>query len=135
MDWLSLMFGGAGRGWIEAALLVCLFWTALVRPERIRSLFEFRLAALLLGVAVVAPVLIQLFVIGHRTPGSGRNPVGAEGLETAMYASAVPPVITMLAILLGIDSIMPRSRQRNRGRGDLPEMRAEPGSAVDRPRD
>lgn len=134
MDWLNLLFGGAGRGWIEAALLVCLFWAALARPERIRSVLEFRLATLLLGIAIVAPVLIQIFVIAQRTPMGGRSPAGTQETETAMYASVVPPVITMLAVILGIDSVMPRSRQREWGKGDAQAVKAEP-VATDRPRE
>lgn len=58
MELLNLMFGGAGRGWVEAALLIGLFWAALAHPDRIRSLLEFRLSVLCLGAALVAPTLI-----------------------------------------------------------------------------
>jgi hypothetical protein len=135
MDWLNLLFGGAGRGWIESALLVCLFWAALARPERIRSLLEFRLAALLLGVAIVAPVLIQVWLIGQRPPLVGRSPAGAQGPDTAMYALVVPPVLTMLAVLLGVDSVMPRSRQREWGKGDAPAVKADQAAPAERPRE
>ena len=124
MEWLSLMFGGAGRGWLEAALLIGLFWAALAHPDRIRSVTAFRLSGLLLGLAIVAPVLIQVFLIGHRPGGIGRPAAGTDGLEMAMYASAVPPVLTMLAVVLGLDSIMPRGRRAD----------AEPTATADRGR-
>ena len=108
--WYNLLFGGAGHGWIEAALVVCLFWAALVRPERIRSLAEFRIAALLLGVSIIAPVLIQLFVIGHRTPEVSRPPAASQELDAVMYTMAIPPLLTMLVVVLGIDSVMSRTK-------------------------
>jgi hypothetical protein len=89
---------------------VCLFWAALTRPERIRSLMEFRLAALILGVSIVAPVLVQLFVIGRPVAAGGRPPVANQAVELSMYAMAIPPVLTMLAVILGIDSVMPRPK-------------------------
>ncbi len=109
MEWFNLLYGSAGRGWIEAALLACLFWTALARPERIRSLAEFRIAALLLGVSIVAPAVIQLFLIG-RAPGIGRPSAAGQEIGAVMYATAIPPLLTMLAVLLGIDSVLPRTK-------------------------
>jgi multisubunit Na+/H+ antiporter MnhC subunit len=111
MDWLSLMLGGTGRGWLEAALLLGLFWAALVQPERIKSILMFRLSGLFLGLAVIAPTLIQVFLIGQRQPGV--RPVNGEGMELAMYASAIPPVLTMLAIVIGLDSVMPRKQSKS----------------------
>jgi hypothetical protein len=110
MDWFSLMFGGGGRGWVEAALLTCLFWAALVRPERIRSPLEFRIASLLLALAIIAPVMVQLFVIGHPAPGGMRPPGITPDVGVTMYATAVPPLFLTLAVILGLDSVMPGSQ-------------------------
>lgn len=121
MEWFSLLFGGSGRGWVEAALLIGLFWAALAHPGRIRSRLMFRLAALCLGASLVAPALIQVFLIGSRSPFAGRPGAGSEGLEVAMYASTVPPMLTMLAIILGVNSVLPR-----------PRGAAEPGVTTDR---
>lgn len=119
MEWLSLMFGGGGggRGWVEAALLVGLFWAALAHPDRIRSLTEFRLATLLLGVSMVAPVMVQLIMMGDplRQPGLGRD------VGTGAYELALPPLLGMLAVILGVDSVTPRSRFK----------KAEPNAAPD----
>jgi hypothetical protein len=109
MEWLSLLFGGGGRSWLEAALLVCLFWAALIRPERIRSLGEFRAAAILLGISIIAPILIQLLVIGQPLTPGARTPAGSRTLEMSMYSMAIPPLLTMTAVLLGLDSVIPRS--------------------------
>ena len=62
MEWLSMI--GTGRGWLEAALLIGFFWAALVHPDRIRSVTEFRIATLLLGVSMVVPVMVSLFLVG-----------------------------------------------------------------------
>ena len=96
-----------GRGWVEAARLIGLFWAALAHPGRISSLSKFRLAALCLAVSLVVPALFLVFPIGPVT------------------ALAIPPVLTMLAVILAVGSVMPRR--------DLSD--AEPGTPADRPRD
>ena len=109
MDYLSTMFGvgggGGGGGWLNAALLIGLFRSALAHPNRIRSVIEFRIATILLGVSVVVPVIITLFLIGSRARGPDPG--------MAMYATAISPVLTMLAIILGVDSITPRQQGQN----------------------
>jgi len=110
MEWLSLMFGGAGRGWVEAALLIGLFWAALAHPDRIRSVTEFRLATLLLGVSMVVPVMVQLFLVGNPLAGPRQPGLPGQGAGTAMYAMALPPLLSMMAVIFGVDSVTPRSR-------------------------
>jgi hypothetical protein len=102
MDYLSMMFGGGG-GWLNAALLIGLFWAALAHPDRIRSVIEFRIATLLLGVSVVVPVIIQLLLMGSQANGPGM----------AMYATAISPILTMLAVICGVDSVTPRDQGNN----------------------
>ncbi len=115
MEWLSMMFGGSGHGWTEAALLIGLFWAALAHPERIRNLTEFRLATVLLGLSLVVPVMVQLFLMNSplnmlRQPGMGPG----QDTGIAMYAMAVAPALTMLSLILGVDSVTPRPRPRGR---------------------
>lgn len=111
--WYSMLMGGTGRGLVEAALVICLFWAALSRPERIRNLFEFRLASVLLGISIIAPALIQMFFMGFtgtaalNRPGAGKQP------EALMFTMAIPPLLTMLAVLLGIDAVTPRGIAAN----------------------
>ena len=76
MEFLNLL----GRGptlVVEAALLACLFWTALVKPERITGPGKFRLACSLLGVEFVVPALINLYYFRRsstrRTTGSSKT--------------------------------------------------------------
>lgn len=107
MEFFNLLFG-QGHSSVQAALLVCLFWIALVKPERIRSVGTFRVACLVFAVTFVAPVLTNLFLVGgnplmpQTRPGMGQNP-GAW-----MYVSAIPPALLMISFLLAIDSITPR---------------------------
>ena len=106
MDWYRMMFGGAGAGWLDAALLIGLFWAALAHPDRIRSLIGFRVATILLGVSIVVPYVIQLFLVGSPGQrGAGPDP------GMAVYGMAISPVITMLAVIFGVDSVTPRSRR------------------------
>jgi len=111
MGWLSMLFGGAGGGWVEAALLIGLFWAALAHPDRIRSVTEFRIATLLLGVSMVVPVMIQLFLVGNPL-GGPRQPGVGQDAGAAMYAMAIPPLLSMLAVILGVDSVTPPSRAK-----------------------
>ena len=118
MELLNMMFGGSGRSWIEAALLIGLFWAALIHPERIRSLFRFRLATLLLGISVISPFFVQIFLFatmdGGASPRSApRQPGLAQESTMRILCMAIPPFLLMLAILLGVDSVTPRSRDKN----------------------
>ena len=101
-------------GWLNAALLIGLFWAAVAHPDRIRSVIEFRIATILLGVSVVVPVLIQLFlmVMGIQANGPGRYP--ASGPEMAIIATAISPILTMLAVICGVDSVTPRNQGNHR---------------------
>lgn len=112
MDYLSMMFGGGGGGgWLNAALLIGLFWAALAHPDRIRSVIEFRIATILLGVSVVVPVIIQLLLMGSQANGPGMYPGSGPGI--AMYATAISPILTMLAVICGVDSVTPRHQGNN----------------------
>jgi hypothetical protein len=114
MDYLSLLLGTPGRGWVEAALLLGLFWAALGHPDRIRRPWELRLSALLLAAAVAVPPVIQLAYLSQRPNSAGRQ-MGSEGTEWFLYASAVAPVLLMLAILLGVDAVLPRGGRARAG--------------------
>lgn len=108
MEFLNLMLGGAGRGFVEAALLIGLFWAALGHPERIRSFGGFRTATILLGISMVLPVIIQLYV----STGNVRNQFGGRAQADpglVIYAMALPPLLTMLAVIIGVGSVTPTS--------------------------
>jgi hypothetical protein len=103
MEWLTLMWYYV-QGPVAAALIIGLFWAALAHPERIRSPIEFRLSALCLAASVVATVLIPLallFLLPRDNSRSNRGSLGEWQL-----LCAIPPVLMMLAVLLGIDSVM-----------------------------
>lgn len=108
MEYLSLMFGGSGM--FEAALVICFFWAALAHPDRIQKIRRFRLAALLLGTAMVAPVLLQLFlgVVSYSPKVIG----GRSGNELMMLPMAIGPILKMLALLLGLDSVTSSAKDR-----------------------
>jgi hypothetical protein len=109
MELFNLFFG-ASRGWVEAALLVCLFWTALARPERIRSLTEFRIAGVLLALAIVAPSLIQLCLILAGDGGLRGPPRMGQDFAAVVYLMAIPPVLLALSVILGLDSVIRKTR-------------------------
>ena len=110
MDYLSMMFSAGGRGWLEAALLIGLFWAALAHPDRIRSLTKFRIATLLLGVSGVLPIIIQLFVVRNPSLGPGAGSPPDPG--AVIFILAVTPIVTMLAVILGVSSVTPRSQDK-----------------------
>lgn len=110
MDYLSMMFGGGGRGWLEAALLIGLFWAALAHPDRIRSLTKFRIATILLGVSGVLPIMTQLFVVRNPSIGPGAGSSTDPGI--AIFIVAISPIVTMLAVILAVSSVTPRSQDK-----------------------
>ncbi|HMP18532.1 MAG TPA: hypothetical protein PKD72_16015 [Gemmatales bacterium] len=103
------MFSGGVMGMIQAALLIGLFWAALAHPDRIRSIFLFRTAALLVGISIVIPVMVQLFIFG--SPLASKRAFGTD-VGLGMYAMALSPLCTMLAIVLGLGSVTPIRRER-----------------------
>jgi len=68
MELFNLLVGGGVQGWVVAALLVWFFCAALFKPERIRGPVSFRIASWLLALAIMAPSMVQLFVIGSANP-------------------------------------------------------------------
>lgn len=111
MDYWSLMVGGGGQGWLNAALLIGLFWAALGHPDRIRSIKAFRIATVLLGVSMVTPVISQAVMMVNQAGGPSTGLSSEWG--TAMFATAVSPVLTMLAVIVGVDSVTPRPESKN----------------------
>ena len=105
MDFLRMMFSGTGTGLLDAVLLTGLFWAALAHPDRIQSVIQFRIATMLLGISIVVPVVIQLFVVGTPTQLGGKPDPGV-----AIYAMAISSVITMMAVIMGVGSVTPRTR-------------------------
>ena len=114
MDFFSLLFGGVSGNLVvvEAALIICLFWAALVRPERIGSVAAFRLAMVLLAVAILAPSVIQVTLVAYSAPIDKRLLTADKQNGAVLYALVIPPAILMLAVLAAIESIAPRPRRK-----------------------
>jgi hypothetical protein len=112
MDWFDVFFGYSGHGFAEGTLVLGLFWAALGHPERIRRPLEFRLAVLCLAAAIAATPVIRLAFLAQ-IPAGRTDQLGGTALVWFVFSSAVPPVLTMFALLLGVDSVLPRH-----GRGD-----------------
>ena len=115
MDFLSLLLGGQMRSWLEAALLVCLFVVAVFRPERIRSMAEFRLACFVFALTVIAPTGVNLFLtstklFSQQGPrfGGGGFPTSTQDPGIWMYAAAIPAILLTVSFLLAIDAVIPR---------------------------
>lgn len=103
MEWFTLSWYYL-QGPIAAALIIGLFWAALAHPERIRRPIEFRLSALCLALSVVGNVLLPLAILFF-LPDDGRGN-RRERLGEWMYLGAISPVLMMLAVYLGLDSVM-----------------------------
>ena len=95
-----------GNHAVTAATVLGLFWAATSRPSRIRKPVTFRLAALLTGMSFVANVVIPLALIIHSPEDDNRG--RSQGPRPVLYFLAIPPLLIMLAIYLGIVSVMER---------------------------
>ncbi|AWM41983.1 hypothetical protein GobsT_68840 [Gemmata obscuriglobus] len=95
-----------GHGPVAGALIIGMFWAAMGSPERVRNRSEFRLAVLCLGAAVLSSVVVPLVVLALRLPRPDRG-IGDGGALWIISLLAIPSILTTLAILLGIDSVMP----------------------------
>lgn len=92
-----------GNHAVTAAVVLGLFWAATARPSRIRKPALFRLSALLTGLSFVANVVVPLAVLVHAAEDDrGRS----AGPRPVLYVLALPPVLVMLAIYLGVVSVM-----------------------------
>lgn len=110
MEWIGVcLIWFIGHGPIAGALILALFWAALAHPERIRSLPRFRLAALCLGVSIAASVVIPVAMVFYQN-NAGRDVRPGRSLDSnvMLYFCSLPPILTMLAFLLGIDSVLPK---------------------------
>jgi len=96
-----------GNHAVTAAVVLGLFWAAASRPSRIRRPNTFRLSALLIGASFVANVAIPLVLIVN-TPEDDRG--RAQGPRALLYLLVIPPALVMLAIYLGIVSVMEHHR-------------------------
>jgi hypothetical protein len=94
--------------WPQSVLILCFFYAAIGRPERIRSLIEFRIAGLFLAAAVMAPTLLQVFIALLQPGFGGFRAFGQEMMP--MLAVLVPPFLLMMSVILGLDSVIPRGR-------------------------
>jgi len=92
-----------GNHAVTAAVVLGLFWAAAARPSRIRMPTTFRLAALLAGVSFVANLVIPLILI-ITIPEDDRG--RSQGPRLALLFTAIPPVLLMVSIYLGVVSIM-----------------------------
>jgi len=92
MEWLAVLWLML-QGPVAAALIIGL-----------SSSFKFRLSALCLGASVVTSVVIPLALLIHLPDSGSSNRRGILG-ET-LYVCALPSILTMLAVYLGLDSVM-----------------------------
>ncbi len=95
-----------GHGPIAGALTLAMFRTAMEHPARIRNRTEFRFAVLCLGAAVLSSVVIPLVVLAFTWPRLSRE-ANVANQAWVLCVVATPSILTTLAILLGIDSVMP----------------------------
>ena len=103
-----MMYGLAGGYmlFLEGVLVACMFWAALSKPDRINSLGEFRVAALLLSLGLLLPVISMIF----SWPSSGSSYSGGSS-ETAIYFYAAQWLAVALSVALALDSVVPRRHE------------------------
>lgn len=107
MLWKQLL--GGGQDWVPTVLLGCLFLVVLWRPDRIRSLALFRVAAVLLALSVMAPSVLNV-LLGLVGDGpslrSYRSGSGGTGV-LPLLGSASGTVLLGLSILFALLSLGP----------------------------
>jgi hypothetical protein len=127
MSELFSLMGLGQRSWVDAAMLLSLFWVAIMRPERIRSHGEFRAACILLTISILAPAMINIVAMNTLSTGFNRGMAGMGGggnMEIGMYLHVVPAALLAFSFFLGIDSITPRAPASD-GRPPMPPPAAE----------
>lgn len=91
-------FGSSVHIWIDIAFLVCLFGTLVLKPERIRNIFLFRVACLLFAISITAPNMV-VFVI-QDSPGLGQiSPL-------LSFLTAIGPIFFGLSFLATVGSLI-----------------------------
>jgi len=111
MDYTYYMAMSSGQTMVVAALLIGLFWTALGHPDRIRSVMQFRAATFLVAFSLVVPIFAQFVTVGRQSAGNLSGGVSDDYLLLIVMA-ALPPVLNMFAIILGVGAVTPPLRQR-----------------------
>jgi hypothetical protein len=102
----SEIFSG-GEHLLAAALLVCLIWIAVARPQRICNVMLFRIACWAFALGFLTPSFITLFFAGN---GNGAiNRLGAaaraQGASFALYAYLLSPMLYMASFMFAISSV------------------------------
>lgn len=122
----EMLFLGAWHAWMPQTMLIAsFFYAALVKPERIRNVLEFRIAGLFLGAALISPTLLQIFatVIQPGFSGMGGRMFGDQFFQMVIFA--IPPFLLMMSVIIGLDSVTPRRSlyhvQPPRATGESPE--------------
>ena len=112
MDYTYFMAMSSGQSMVVAALLIGLFWAALGHPERIRSVMQFRAATLLVAFSLVVPLLSQFATMNGMSGGNLSGTHSGDYLLLIVMA-ALPPVLNMFAIILGVGAVTPPLKNRN----------------------
>lgn len=103
MTGLMVFYWLIGGNAVPAAGAVGLFWAAIARPSPVRRPTMFRVSALVLGLSTVANVLVPItLLVVIPDDGRARNPTQS----ALLYLLAVPPLLTMAAIYLGLVAVM-----------------------------
>jgi hypothetical protein len=102
----SFVFGSQFQTF-DAALVVCLFWIAIVKPERIYRAAMFKWACWAFAAAFLTPNLISAFFLMSNTAAPGNAIPMMNEPNAAIFSVIVGPALHMLSFLLAISSIFP----------------------------
>jgi hypothetical protein len=107
-------FLGDAQGWLQVAFLLCLFAVLLLKPEKIRSAGQFRLAWLFLVLSIVVPQLMMLGLGFLSVTGSySYRSSDAVSLLTALQAGS-GPLLFGVALLFAFMALSPGWQSRRR---------------------
>jgi len=106
MDWLLMSGLGGGLTIVIAAMLVCMFWAALVHPNRIRNMSVFRAAVWILGAGLVIPIVGMALTA---VPDSSSPSSMSRGGAPFQYLMLVQYLAIGISLCLSLDSVMWRN--------------------------
>lgn len=106
MNPFSSIFGSDVGQFLNAALLICFFWIALVHPEKVRKPIILRMARWLFALSIVLPAMAKLFVSDLSL---GAKTSGVTQAILAQLAIILSPVCFIFAFILAVEAISLKS--------------------------
>ena len=94
--------------WAAIALLVCLFLTLVLRPERILHRGMFQAACWLLALSIIVPAALNALVMLVSLTAQNLRPGRTEWMWLVSLVHSSGPVLIGLGVLFGLLALVPR---------------------------